>query len=117
MSAPIGNEVVELAAVVVGLHITDKVQTPLSTVMLVDLVWPGNNPDKPEEIQLHRFRCLPAIKEMSIWNIDGNFDRVSALEMLMLALHDREKYNVETTSTHKDLAQDDFFKRNYRRNG
>ena len=48
MSAPIGNEVVELAAVVVGLHITDKVQTPLSTVMLVDLVWPGNNPDKPE---------------------------------------------------------------------
>lgn len=76
-----------------------------------------NNPDKPEEIQLHRFRCLPAIKEMSIWNIDGNFDRVSALEMLMLAFHDREKYNVETVSTHKDLAQDDFFKRNYRRNG
>lgn len=76
-----------------------------------------NNPDKPEEIQLHRFRCLPAIKEMTIWNIDGNFDRVSALEMLMLAFLDRQKYNEETTITHKTLAQDDFFMRNYKRNG
>lgn len=73
-----------------------------------------NNPDKPEEIQLHRFRCLPAVKEMIIWNIDGNFDRVSALEMLMLAFHDRQKYNEETVKTHKDLAKDDFFLRNYR---
>lgn len=76
-----------------------------------------NNPDKPEEIQLHRFRCLPAIKEMIIWNIDGNFDRVSALEMLMLAFHDRQKYNEESIKNHKDLAKDDFFLRNYRKNG
>lgn len=75
------------------------------------------NPDKPEEIQLHRFRCLPAIKEMTVWNIDGNYDRVSALEMLMLAFHDREKYNIESNKNHKDLAKDDFFIRNYRRNG
>jgi hypothetical protein len=76
-----------------------------------------NNPDKPEEIQLHRFRCLPAIKEMVVWTIDGNFDRVSALSMLMLALHEREKYNEESVKNHKSLAQDDFFKRNYRRLG
>jgi len=76
-----------------------------------------NDPDKPEEIQLHRFRCLPAIKEMTVWNIDGNFDRVSALSMLMLAFHEREKYNEETQKNHKSLAQDSFFLRNYRRNG
>lgn len=75
------------------------------------------NPEKPEEIQLHRFRCLPAIKEMVLWNIDGNFDRVSALSMLMLAFYEREKYNVETSKNHKDLAKDDFWSRNYRKNG
>ncbi len=76
-----------------------------------------NNPDLPEEIQLHRFRCLPAIKEMILWNIDGNFDRVSALGMLMIAFEEKEKYNQETIETHKTLAHDEFFLRNYRRNG
>lgn len=74
-----------------------------------------NNPDLPEEIQLHRFRCLPAIKEMTLWNAEGNFDRVSSLIMLMIAFADREKYNEETTENHKTLAQDDWFKRNYKR--
>lgn len=76
-----------------------------------------NNEDKPEEVNLHKFRCLPAIQEMILWNIDGNFDRVSALGMLMIALQDREKYNIENIQTHKSLAQDDFFLRNYRTNG
>lgn len=75
------------------------------------------NEELPEEIQLHRFRCLPAIKEMILWNIDGNFDRVSALGMLMIAMNDREKYNIETEENHKTLAHDDFFLRNYRING
>ncbi len=76
-----------------------------------------NDPELPEEIQLHKFRCLPAIREMILWNIDGNFDRVSALGMLFLAFEDREKYNVETIEDHKTLARDDFFLRNYRRYG
>jgi hypothetical protein len=74
-----------------------------------------NNEELPEEIQLHRFRCLPAIKEMTLWNIDGNFDRVSSLIQLMIAFSDREKYNEETSSDHKSLAQDDWFKRNYKK--
>lgn len=76
-----------------------------------------NNPDLPEEIQLHKFRCLPAIREMILWNIDGNFDRVSALGMLMLAFQEKEKYNKEIVEDHKTLAFDDFFIRNLRRNG
>lgn len=76
-----------------------------------------NNPDAKEEIQLHKFRCLPAIKEMTLWNIDGNYDRVSALGALMLIFHDREKYNIESQEDHTSLAYDDFFLRNYRKNG
>jgi hypothetical protein len=75
------------------------------------------NEDKPEEIQVHLFRSLAAIKEMIMWNIDGNFDRVSALGALMLLMHDREKYTIETEENYKTLASDDFFLRNYRRNG
>ena len=74
-----------------------------------------NNPDKPEELHVHTFRCLPAIKEMIVWNIDGNFDRVSALGMLMLAFEDKENYDTtEYRKDYKDLAQDDYFKRNYK---
>lgn len=76
---------------------------------------PTNNPDKPEELHVHTFRCLPAIREAVLWNIDGNFDRISALGMLMLAMEDREKYNEETTEDHKTLAQDPWFLRNYRK--
>lgn len=76
-----------------------------------------NNPELPEELQVHKFRCLPAIQEMILWNIDGNFDRVSALGMLMIAFGDYEKYNIETIEDHKTLAHDPFFIRNYRKNG
>lgn len=74
-----------------------------------------NNPEKPEEMRVHRFRCLPAIREAILWNIDGNFDRISSLIMLMLAFDDREKYNEETTQNHKSLAQDNWFIRNMRK--
>ena len=50
------------------------------------------NPERPEEMQIHRFKCMAAIKEAILWNIDGNFDRISALCMLMLIMYDREKY-------------------------
>lgn len=76
-----------------------------------------NNEDLPEEIRLHTFRCLPAIKEMIYWTADGNFDRVSALGMLMLAIQDREKFSEESIEDHKSLAQDPFFLRNYRKKG
>lgn len=75
------------------------------------------NQEFPEEIRIHTFRCLPAIREMIYWNIDGNYDRVSALGMLMLAIQDREKYNQESTQSYKNLSQDPFFIRNYRKRG
>jgi hypothetical protein len=76
-----------------------------------------NNPEAKEEIQIHKFRCLPAIKEMVFWNSDGNFDRVSALGALMLIFHDKEKYNLETDIDHNNLSIDPYFERNYKRFG
>lgn len=56
-----------------------------------------NNPDKPEELNVHKLRCLPLIKEMILWNAEGNFDRVSAFGMLMLLYYEKKKYMVDGT--------------------
>lgn len=60
------------------------------------------------------------LQELSQWNIDGNFDRVSALGMLMLLREDRmilcggdvTKSNTNYTST-TYLGNDPFFIKNY----
>lgn len=58
------------------------------------------------------------LQELSQWNIDGNFDRVSALGMLMLLREDRMilcggdvKKTIEEPKNY--LGNDDFFKNNY----
>lgn len=77
------------------------------------LLEPTNNPDRPEEMQVHKFRCLPALQELAVWNIDGNFDRVSALGMAMLIMQDREKYNIETMATKE--KPDPFWDRHFKK--
>lgn len=67
---------------------------------------------------LNFIRSRALLQELSQWNVDGNFDRVSALGMLMLLREDRmitfggqpEKAQ-ETPSSY--LGNDDFFKNNY----
>ena len=67
---------------------------------------------------LNFIRSSALLQELSQWNIDGNFDRVSALGMLMLLREDRmitfggqpEKAK-EVPSSY--LGNDDFFKNNY----
>jgi len=56
-----------------------------------------NNSEKPEELFVHKLRCLPLVKELVLWNIDGNFDRVSAFMMLMLLYYEKKKYMVDGT--------------------
>jgi hypothetical protein len=40
--------------------------------------------DDPNLLNLHKTRSIPLIKELMYWNKDGNFDRISALGMLMI---------------------------------
>lgn len=65
------------------------------------------NPDKPEELRIHRFRSIAAIREAVLWNIDGNFDRISALMMLVLIMYDREKYVTDGTIDLQDSIIND----------
>lgn len=60
-----------------------------------------------------------ALDEARQWNPDGNFDRISALGMLMLIREDRIITfgdNMRKTETHVNpIANDKYFERNYKR--
>lgn len=63
-------------------------------------------------LNLHRIKSIPYIKEAIGWNIDGNFDRVSSMGMLMILKEDLAKYEVKNLETKsKTVAQDPFFQR------
>jgi hypothetical protein len=73
-----------------------------------------NNPDKPEECIIHTIRSIPAIQEMVLWNDHGNFDRVSALQVLITLYKDREKYHQERETKAYDIRNDDFWNKLYK---
>jgi len=58
----------------------------------------------------HKIRCIPLLKELIMYNADGNFDRVMAL---MLALYQKEeirKYEIKLEDKVKTFLENDFFK-------
>ena len=86
---------------------------PVTTVQVVDGV-----EQEVTVYNLNFIRNRALIQELAQWNIDGNFDRVSALGMLMLLREDRmitfggnPQKAKEVPSNY--LGNDDFFKNNY----
>lgn len=78
----------------------------------------GSKEEESEEhvriLNMHKVRSVGYIRECIHWNIDGNFDRVSAMGMLMILREDMYK-TLETRRSEKvkKISQDDFFIRNY----
>lgn len=75
--------------------------------------------DESEKLNLHTLRGIAYIEEAIKWNSDGNFDRVSAMGMLMILREDRFK-RIQTIKDgqyqkHKSLAVDSFFEKNYKK--
>ena len=68
---------------------------------------------------LMKIRNIALLQELSQWNPDGNFDRVSAMGMLMLLREDRLRLlgpqGVQTDRFDNDdnLANDEFFTKNF----
>ena len=64
--------------------------------------------------RLRTIRSVPYIKECIAFNEDGNFDRISAMGMLMIYREDRQLYiGSHTGQEEDDLTNDEFFNRNY----
>jgi hypothetical protein len=68
---------------------------------------------------ISKIRNIALLQELAQWNPDGNFDRVSAMGMLMLLREDilrlsgPEGVNTTEKDDSEDLANDDFFTRNF----
>ena len=67
---------------------------------------------------LYKLKCRALLKELILYNQEGNFDRVSALGMLMLYREDKMiMYQGDFSKNRKDereadyLGNDPFFKR------
>ncbi len=60
----------------------------------------------------HVIPSTTILRELELWNIDGNFDRVSALIMLMILKEDRYKIEVSKEQQQEE-DKDDYFTRNY----
>ena len=72
--------------------------------------------DKPEGItNTHVIVSKLLLKETELWNIDGNFDRVSAMMMLMVLKEDRVKM-IASREEMRYESQDEFFERNWQEN-
>jgi len=95
-----------------GFTPTDKLNAFARGMIAEYLKSSTNNPEKPEELFVHKFRCLAAIQEMINWNMDGNFDRVSALGCAVLLMNQELKYPSE--ERFKEEPLDDFFTRNFK---
>lgn len=71
--------------------------------------------DEDGLLNLHKIRSIPLLKEMQLWNIDGNFDRISALGMLMLLKNERAKLNLQQESTIRELSEDPFWTKHFKK--
>ena len=63
-------------------------------------------------LNLQKIRSIGLVKELISWNANGNYDRVSAMGMLMILKEDRYailKRKDERKEWEKGLEQDEFF--------
>lgn len=83
---------------------------------------PAYGEEKKGLLNLHKIRSIGYLKETIGWNPDGNFDRVSAMGMLMILREEYKKYKLQVADAAmgqkvKNLSQDAFFNINFNRRG
>lgn len=70
--------------------------------------------NETESIMLRTIRSLGYLEELYEWNSDGNFDRVSAMGMVMILRKERLKITNKTTEEEDVYVEmDEFIKANY----
>jgi len=74
------------------------------------LLTPAYGKENTEILNLHTIKSIGLLKELLNYNKDGNFDRVSALIMLMILKEEKVKF-IERAQKQKvnDMATDPFF--------
>ena len=78
---------------------------------------PASGEESKGLLNLHKIRSIGYLKEAISWNEDANFDRVSAMGMLMILREEYKKYKLQVSEQAlgnkiKNLANDPFFSMN-----
>lgn len=82
--------------------------------MLTPYVYVDENGDEQTSINLRRVRSLGYLEELYEWNDEGNFDRVSAMDMVMILRQERLKaLRNKTIEDEKYVEEDDFIAKNF----
>lgn len=76
----------------------------LILMYLLEPVAPGS-----ETLMLHTIKSIPLLQELIYWNPNGNFDRVDALQMMLILNEDMQ--NIEVEQTKPQAALSPFFAR------
>jgi hypothetical protein len=72
----------------------------------------GNIVERPRKLNLQKVRSLGYLKELLAWNPDDNFDRISAMGMLMILRADRAKFEQHKYENKvKTILDDPWFNR------
>jgi hypothetical protein len=72
----------------------------------------GNLLEVPQLLNLQKIRSLGYIRELISWNPDDNFDRISAMGMLMILRADRAKFEQNRYEDKiKTITDDPWFKK------
>ena len=66
-----------------------------------------------DKLNLYTIRSMALLKELIYWNKDGNFDRVSALGLLLIYREDRAKFVEDINKPVKQASDDPYFDRLY----
>jgi hypothetical protein len=75
-------------------------------IWLTTPITPGS-----EILNLHRIRSIPLLQELIYWHSKGNFDRVDALQMLMILKEDMQNINAEDMDKKPQDNLSPFFRR------
>jgi len=73
------------------------------------------NADASPLLNLHKIRSLGYLREAAAWNPDGNFDRISALGMLMILRAERERFQLNLETPKDDFTQNAFWDRAFKK--
>lgn len=93
----------------------DKINAYARTALAEWLVEPALGEGNEGLLQLHKIRSIPLLKELINWNIDGNYDRVSALGMLMLLKKEKLKFQIQEEEGYKSIETDPFWGRHFKK--
>lgn len=93
----------------------DKINAYARTALAEWLLEPALGEGNEGLLNLHKIRSIPLLKELIDWNIDGNFDRVSALGMLMLLKKEKLKFQIEEEEGYKPIEKDPFWERHFKK--